>query len=163
MIQRIQSVFLFLIAIAMICVLFLPIWSKTDTDGQQYVLNAFSLAAISTPDATGATPAPVSKSTIVIAILAILAALVALYEIFQYKNRLTQMKLGFLNTLLLAGLMGSCFYYVSYVGEDMVKGAGRGEYEAGFYFPLIALALNALANRFIRKDEQLVRSVDRLR
>ncbi|QMU27358.1 DUF4293 domain-containing protein [Adhaeribacter radiodurans] len=162
MIQRIQSVFLFLIAVALICLLFLPIWSKTDANGQEYVLNAFSLAASNTPS-TGNTMATVSKSTIAIAILAILAALVALYEIFQYKNRLTQMKLGFLNTLLLAGLMGSCFYYVSYVGEEIVKTPGRGEYETGFYLPLLALALNALANRFIRRDEQLVRSVDRLR
>ncbi|PSR57255.1 DUF4293 domain-containing protein [Adhaeribacter arboris] len=163
MIQRIQSVFLFLIAVALICLLFLPIWSKTDANGQEYVLNAFSLAAANTVNVTGTTTATVSKSTIVIAILAILAALVALYEIFQYKNRLTQMKLGFLNTLLLAGLMGSCFYYVSYVGEEIVKTPGRGEYQAGFYLPLLALALNALANRFIRRDEQLVRSVDRLR
>ncbi len=164
MIQRIQSVFLLLIAVALICLLFLPIWSKTDANGQEYVLNAFSLAAASTTsNTTGTTAATVSKSTIVIAILAILAALVALYEIFKYKNRLTQMKLGFLNTLLLAGLMGSCFYYVSYVGEQVVKSPAQGEYEAGFYLPLIALALNALANRFIRRDEQLVRSVDRLR
>ncbi len=163
MIQRIQSVFLFLIAVTLICFLFLPIWSKMDANGQEYVLNAFSLAASSTPSTTGNTAATLSKSTMVIAILAILASLVALYEIFQYKNRLTQMKLGFLNTLLLAGLMGSCFYYVSYVGEEVIKGPGRGEYEAGFYLPLLALALNALANRFIRRDEQLVRSVDRLR
>lgn len=163
MIQRIQSIFLLLITIAMLCLLFLPIWSKTDADGQEYVLNAFSLAASSTPGTAGTATATVSKSTIVIAVLAILAGLVALYEIFQYKNRLTQMKLGFLNTLLLAALMGSCFYYVSYVGEAVVKSNGRGEYEAGFYFPLLALALNALANRFIRRDEQLVRSVDRLR
>ena len=163
MIQRIQSVFLLLITIAMLCFLFLPIWSKTDASGQEYVINAFSLAATNAASTSGAASATISKSTIVIAVLAILAALVALYEIFQYKNRLTQMKLGFLNTLLLAGLMGSCFYYVSYVGEATVKASGRGEYEAGFYLPLLALALNALANRFIRRDEQLVRSVDRLR
>lgn len=159
MIQRIQSVFLFLIAIAMICVLFLPIWSKTDANGQEYILNAFSLA----PGTTTTGEPAMSKTTVAIAVLSILAALVAIYEIFQYKNRLTQMKLGFLNTLLLAAVMGCCFYYVNYVGEAMIKSQARGEYEAGFYLPLLALALNALSNRFIRRDEQLVRSVDRLR
>ena len=163
MIQRIQSVFLLLIAIAMICVLFLPIWSKTDANGQEYVLNAFSLSATTSTTTPQGTNATVSKTTLAIAVLSILAALVALYEIFQYKNRLTQMKLGFLNTLVLAAVMGSCFYYVNYVGEAMVKSQARGEYEAGFYLPLLALALNALVNRFIRRDEQLVRSVDRLR
>lgn len=162
MIQRIQSVFLFLIVVAMVCLLFLPIWSKTDTNGQEYVLSAFSLMAASTP-ATAATAAPVSRTTIAIAILAILAALVALYEIFQYKNRLTQMKLGMLNSLLLAGVLGACFYYASYVAEELINPKTRGEYHAGFYLPVLAMVLNALSNRFIRRDEQLVRSVDRLR
>ncbi|MDH3711846.1 MAG: DUF4293 domain-containing protein [Cyclobacteriaceae bacterium] len=31
------------------------------------------------------------------------------------------------------------------------------------YLPAVALILNLLANRFIRRDESLVRSVDRLR
>ena len=33
----------------------------------------------------------------------------------------------------------------------------------GKFAGTLALILNALANRFIRRDEQLVRSVDRLR
>jgi len=38
-----------------------------------------------------------------------------------------------------------------------------GEYKYGIYLPVIALIFNLLANRFIRRDEKLVRSVDRLR
>ncbi|HSI89475.1 MAG TPA: DUF4293 family protein, partial [Adhaeribacter sp.] len=97
-----------------------------------------------------------------IAILAIIAAAVAIFEIFQYKSRLTQMKLGMLNTLLLAGLLGAIMYYSYYVGDEMMPTV-EGEREAGFYLPFLALLLNAMANRFIRRDEQLVRSVDRLR
>ena len=164
MIQRIQSVFLFLIVVAMICLLFLPIWSKTAANNQEYTLNAFSLAVSdSLNSATTTSTKPISKTTIAIAIFAILAALVALYEIFQYKNRLTQMKLGMLNSLLLAGVLGTCFYYASYVGEELIHPTTRGEYHAGFYLPVLAMLLNALSNRFIRRDEQLVRSVDRLR
>lgn len=165
MIQRIQSVFLFLIVVAMICLLFLPIWSKTTANNQEYALNAFSLAATGSVNAAGtaASAAPIAKTTIAIAILAILAALVALYEIFQYKNRLTQMRLGMLNSLLLAGVLGACFYYASFVGEELIDPTTRGNYHAGFYLPVLAMLLNALSNRFIRRDEQLVRSVDRLR
>ncbi|KAA9331792.1 DUF4293 domain-containing protein [Adhaeribacter soli] len=158
MIQRIQSVFLLLLALCMVALLFLPIWSKTDpTTGQTATLTAFSLSQPAGPDAT-----PTSTSTIAIGILAIIAAGIALYEIFQFKNRITQMKLGMLNTLVLAGLLGAVIYYSLYVGEELVQGA-PGEREAAFYLPLLALLLNMLANRFIRRDEQLVRSVDRLR
>ena len=44
MIQRIQSVFLFLVAAIMVTVLFLPIWNKLDLDAQEKVtLNAFKM------------------------------------------------------------------------------------------------------------------------
>jgi hypothetical protein len=35
--------------------------------------------------------------------------------------------------------------------------------ETGAYFPLVSLVLIVVANRFILKDEKLVRSMDRLR
>ena len=99
----------------------------------------------------------------VIAGLAIIIALVALYEIFQYKNRFTQIKLGLLNSLLLAALLGTIFYYSSYVGDALVKTTTPGDYQAGFYLPILGLIVNSLANRYIKRDEDLVRSVDRLR
>jgi hypothetical protein len=157
MIQRIQTVFLFLIVCCMIALLFITIWSKTDpATGDSMVLTAYSLTG------TGALAAA-SKSTIAIAILAVAAGSVALYEIFQYRNRLTQIKLGFLNTLTMILLMGACFYYSTYVGEELVAPQMKGEFEPGFYLPALGLILNVLANRFIKRDEDLVRSVDRLR
>jgi hypothetical protein len=158
MIQRVQSVFLFLIVVAMVALFFVPIWAKTNpADGQEWVLNAFKLAPVN------ATAETASTNTIFIAILAGAAALIALFEIFQYKNRLNQMKLGLLNSLVMAALMGFAFYYSSYVGEDLVKTTGQGEYLSGFYLPAVGLLMNVLANRFIKRDEDLVRSMDRLR
>lgn len=167
MIQRIQSVFLLILVIAMVSVLFLPLWHKTNPKtGDEVVLTSFSLAA--QPGAvTGGTAAvaatAISENTIAIAGLAIIIALVALYEIFQYKNRFTQIKLGMLNSLLLAALLGTIFYYSSYVGDELVKTDTPGDYQAGFYLPVLGLIVNSLANRFIKRDEDLVRSVDRLR
>jgi len=159
MIQRIQSVFLFMIVIAMVALFFVPIWSKTNpADGQEYALTAFSLGPVAST-----ANADASTSTIFIAILAGLAGAIALYEIFQYKNRLTQMKLGLLNSLVMAALMGCVFYFSSYVGEDLIKTTTQGEYMAGFYLPAVGLLMNVLANRFIKRDEDLVRSMDRLR
>jgi glucan phosphoethanolaminetransferase (alkaline phosphatase superfamily) len=156
MIQRVQSVFLFLLVVAMVALFFVPIWAKTNpADGQEYALTAFRLGPVTGDGA--------SSNTIVIAILAGAAALIALYEIFQYKNRLTQMKLGMLNSLVMAALMGCAFYFSSYVGEDLVKTKEQGEYLSGFYLPAVGLLMNVLANRFIKRDEDLVRSMDRLR
>ncbi|WP_347159968.1 DUF4293 domain-containing protein [Pontibacter chitinilyticus] len=166
MIQRIQSVFLLLLALAMVAMLFLPLWSKTDaTTHETVVLTAWNLKSHFLNEqgdiaSVGNLP---NKGTFAIAMLAIAAAVVALYEIFQYKNRLNQMKLGLFNTLIIAALLGTSFYYAAYVGADMVMASDNGAYEAGFYLPMLALLLNALANRFIKRDEDLVRSVDRLR
>lgn len=158
MIQRIQSVFLLLLALAMLSVLFLPVWSKTDPASQQtLVLTATKLAY------TNADPgmsAPVSAWPI--AALAAASAAVALLEIFQYRNRFAQLKLGLLNILLIVATLGAGFYY-SGVGERMLNIKIPGHFEAGYYILTLALLLNLLASRFIRRDEQLVRSMDRLR
>ncbi|WP_242926347.1 DUF4293 domain-containing protein [Pontibacter vulgaris] len=162
MIQRIQSVFLFLLVLSMVAMLFLPLWSKTDpATNQTLILTAWNLKPEQAQgDAAASLP---SQGTFAIGMLAIAAAVLALYEIFQFKNRLNQMKMGLLNTLVLAALLGTTFYYAMYVGNDMIQASNPGEYEPGFYMPILALLLNALANRFIRRDENLVRSVDRLR
>jgi len=165
MIQRIQTVFLFLLALAVIAMLFLPLWSKTDAaTGETVVLTAFHLESQvlnEQGEISGAGSLP-SKSSIAIGLLAIAAAVIALLEIFKFRNRLTQMKLGLLNTLVLAALLGTTFYYAAYAGNEMVTGTDY-TYHAGFYMPMLALLLNALANRFIKRDEDLVRSADRLR
>ena len=155
MIQRIQSVFLLLLAISMLCVLFLPIWAKTDPQTNQTV-------TLTATQLTSTNPAQPAIGTYAIAALAAISALVALAEIFQYKKRLTQLMLGSLNLLLISATIGASFYYSSQ-GEQMVNVKMPGTFEAGFYLPTLALLLNLLANRFIRRDEKLVRSMDRLR
>lgn len=165
MIQRIQSVFLLILVIAMVSLLFLPLWTKTNpATNQEVILSAFDLnseGASATDAAT--TLGGIHENTMAIGALAIIISLVALYEIFQYKNRFTQIKLGLLNSLLLAALLGTIFYYSSYVGDELVKTSTPGKYQAGFYLPILGLIVNSLANRFIKRDEDLVRSVDRLR
>ncbi|GAB3542539.1 hypothetical protein GCM10027443_43540 [Pontibacter brevis] len=146
--------------------LFLPLWSKTDAvTGETVVLTAWSLKSVmlnaeGNPTGPGTLP---QQGTLGIGLLAIAAAVIAAYEIFQYRSRLNQMKLGLLNTLVLAALLGTTFYYATYVGAEMVEADSNGTYHAGFYMPVVALLFNALANRFIKRDEDLVRSVDRLR
>jgi glucan phosphoethanolaminetransferase (alkaline phosphatase superfamily) len=158
MIQRIQSVFLLLLALSMLSLLVLPLWHKVDgLTHQELTLTAFNFKA--TGLAAPATGAPVW----IIAVLALAVAAVAVYEIFQFRNRFTQLKLGMLNLLLLVATFGAAFYF-SNQGEAFLNPKLEGQFQPAFYLPTLGLMLNLLANRFIRRDEQLVRnSYDRLR
>jgi uncharacterized membrane protein YoaK (UPF0700 family) len=161
MIQRIQSVFLLLLALTMLAMLFLPIWALgVPEEGPVVMLDAFRM----TMQNQNSQPAEVisSYSTWYIAALSVVAAGLALFSISQYKNRLTQIKIGALNSLVIGGVVLSNVLLMSN-GGDMLEGAYAREYKAGFIVPVAALIFNSLANRFIRRDEKLVRSADRMR
>jgi hypothetical protein len=157
MIQRIQSVFLLLLALAMLSMLALPLWHKIDgLTNQELTLTAFGFTAKGMPQ-------PASTGPVwLIGLLAGASAAVAIFEIFQFRNRGKQLLLGTVNLLLITATIGAGFYFSSQ-GEQLLNVKLAGQYMAGFYLPTLALMLNLLANRFIRRDEQLVRSMDRLR
>ena len=102
-----------------------------------------------------------SKSVIYIAGLAILAAIVSAFSIFKYTNRLTQMKLGLLNSMVIAGV-AVCAMLVAGNADTFMTNYPK-EFKLGALLPVVALIFNSLANRFIRRDEKLVRDSDRMR
>lgn len=157
MIQRVQTLFLVLIVIGMGVCLFTPSWQKTRLQGEEGVLTAYTLEHRKAGALVSATP------TFYVAILAVMVAAVALYAIFQYRNRLLQIKLGALNSLLMAALLGCLMYFATRVGEALFDPATQGKYGTGLYAVILALVCNMVSNRFIRRDEQLVRSADRMR
>lgn len=158
MIQRIQSVFLLLLALCMVAALFLPLWHKADPiSGQELTLLATGFV-YKKPDVGLAPPAYAWLT----AVLAAASAALALFEIFQFRNRFLQLKLGSVNLLLIICTIGSGFYF-SNLGEQMLNIKMLGDYQSGFYLTTLPLLLNLLASRFIRSDERLVRSADRLR
>lgn len=162
MIQRIQSVFLLLVALVMLTVLFLPLWNKLDVEVMESVkLNAFNLT-YSKVDMDGTESIINTKPTFWISVLAVAAAAVAMISIFQYKNRLRQIQLGALNSLLMGGCLGFTYYYTT-IAEQVVAPQMVGTFQVGFYIMAAALFFNALSNRFIRRDERLVKSADRIR
>lgn len=155
MIQRIQSVFLFLIGLLMIGTLLVPIWEARHVQTEESImLTAFTIDHSASEQKEGSG---------YIAALAILAGITAFYSLMQYRNRLLQMKLGLLNSLLMSALLGT-FFFGMYSAKEMISPENfRENYQIGFFFPIAGLILNLLANRFIKRDEALVRSVDRLR
>lgn len=72
------------------------------------------------------------------------------------------MKLGFGITL---GIAATLIFLMlgSREGEAMLDPAHQGRFLSGFYLLFIALFSNIMSNRLIRRDENLVRSMDRIR
>jgi hypothetical protein len=158
MIQRIQSVFLSVAFLAGVIVFFFPlagIYGPTIT----YKFYIYGLVNMVPGE-----PSAISfMTTFPLLLLNILAGALALGAIFFYKNRVTQMKIVrfaiFMEIILIALIF---FIYASIIEKNLLASPDYME-EAGIYFPLIALIFLILANRWIMKDEKLVRSVDRLR
>lgn len=166
MIQRIQSILLLGVSICMGMVLAYYIWGEANPEKTKGILfSAIDMQIIDFGQGVVDKTDDViieTQSTWYLAGLAILAALVSLFSIFQFKNRLNQMKLGALNSLLMVSYLGICFFKVNQF-EELVNPQVQGNFQLGFFLPAVALVLNAVANRFIRKDEKLVKSVDRIR
>lgn len=154
MIQRIQTVFLFLAVIALVLFNIFPYWqAAAQPEGEAVKLLSYALQ-------TGEIAQPQLEFGLytIVAGLAGIALILLIIEIFSYKNRITQMRIAIgISFLMSINLVLMTFFVV-----DLQK-----EYEGTFGFGIFAFAismlLNILARRFIQKDENLVRSVDRLR
>jgi glucan phosphoethanolaminetransferase (alkaline phosphatase superfamily) len=158
MIQRLQSVFLFLVAVAMGLTLGLDLWVQVVADsGEIWKLNALFMNQV---DASGEILQ--SSSNWYIAALASFAGLLAIISIFQYRNLGRQMMINMVNSLLMVALVAIIFLTTNGVNTEMAA-ADNGEYQIGFWAILAAMVCNMLANRFIRKDVALLKSVDRIR
>jgi len=87
------------------------------------------------------------------------SALLSVISIFLYKSRQTQFVLGRLNIILNFILLGLFVYrLLSLPGEP-----ANSEKGIVLLLPVFSIVLLALANKAIKKDESLVKSVDRLR
>ena len=87
------------------------------------------------------------------------SATLSLIAIFMYKNRKFQFVLGRLNIILNFILLGFFVYQsLNISGETAVSEKG-----IGMFLPIVSIVFLALANKAIKKDEDLVKSVDRLR
>ncbi len=162
MIQRIQTVFLVLVVLAGVLVFFFPIAIFISDAGyfKFFIHGVHDLVH---------DPFFVDESgkqtfsfwfTAPLMFLQIFIILLAAYAIFQFKKRILQIRLNVLNVFLNVILVGSLFFYSSMI-ENRV--GVKPDYALGVIFPLISIILMFLANRFIKMDERLIRSADRLR
>jgi len=161
MIQRVQTLFLFLATVAIILLAFFPIANFTnaataDSNTAYLIFYVFEISNEAGPD-------PFSFWFILpLIVVSAGVAIISLITVFLYKNRPLQIKLSqtsiFLNVILIVSLL---FFYIDRI-ESETQTMANYEY-IGIYLPLISLVFLVLALRFIKKDEKMVRSLDRLR
>ena len=136
MLQRIQTVYMLLAIIALIG---FYVWFPVIADNFGQVL--------------------VTKDELWVALPLVLVIFVIAISIFQFKKRQLQFVLNRLAILLNFFLLGVFVYRALNVsGEPMASEKG-----IGLLVPVVSIVLLALANKAIRRDEQLVKSAERLR
>ena len=88
------------------------------------------------------------------------STMLALITIFLFKNRKLQFVLNRFNILFHLILLGIFVYRMLNLSGEVNQISEKG---IGVILPIISIVLLVLANRAIKKDEDLVKSVDRLR
>jgi hypothetical protein len=141
MIQRIQSVWLLLAALVMAAIFYFPTYVFSGTSQLSRTVGNDPLAII----------------------LAVASIVLSLIAIFRFKNRKQQTSLTWLNILVCAGLQAWLFIGISNFRGKLENATVPGHYWIGTFLPLVTILLLFLARGGIRKDEKLVKSLDRLR
>ncbi len=150
MIQRIQSVYLFIVAILLVVCMCSSLGSFIAAD---YDVTDFSNLCLTTADGVS-DYAPWALFGILL-----VAGLLAFTTIFLFKRRMLQIRLTIFSTLLLIG------WYVTLIAFVFMLKEEGGSFSPSWpvCLPFVGIVLNWLAIRAIGKDEVLVKAYDRLR
>lgn len=153
MIQRIQTLYLIAALAIMSSLYFLTLGLLNTETGELYSLTLMGIKAYQD---TG-----ILVNSFPLIILVSVIALINLVIIFLYKNRRRQMRWTLYNMILMIGTVGLTYFYF-WVGSEKFNALNKF-LEIPAFLPLVAALLNYLAFRNILKDENLVRSYDRIR
>ncbi|MDT0651735.1 DUF4293 domain-containing protein [Autumnicola edwardsiae] len=136
MLQRIQTIYLFLAAIVSLGLIFVFYLWENSIGETIY-----------------------AEDELMVFIMFLLSGALSLISVFMFRNRKLQFVLGRLNIILNFFLLGLFVYWLLNVpGEKDISEKG-----IGMLLPVISIVFLVLANKAIKKDEDLVKSVDRLR
>ena len=138
MLQRIQSVYLFLAFVVMGILPFVfPLWKNAENKDIYFMMLNF------------------------VPVLFGLSAALSAVAFLNYKNRQKQFVINRLNMISNVILLGLLIYRTLTVsGDAFTQVSEKG---IGMFLPIVSILFLVLANRAIKKDEDLVKSVDRLR
>lgn len=152
MIQRIQSIWLFLAAVSISCLLFIPMVTSNLIGGEFYIIASGMYQKVGGIDKLVENYYP-----LLIGIMAV--AIMCFVNIFNFKKRKLQKQLAYVSIVLMIGVSFWCSVYA----KKIPGGLETANYDAGMFLPPLAIAFCLLAIRGINRDEQLLRSADRLR
>ena len=145
MIQRIQSIFLFLATLTFGSLFAVP-FALTDTEATGFLSDRVYDV----------------NDHIALLILTILGCLISLVAIFAFKNRKSQQKLVY--GVIIIGLLLPVAAFLLFTGDaPNMFTSGVVNDQIGLYIPFLAAVFGFFAKRYIQKDEKLVKSMDRLR
>jgi len=144
MIQRIQTIYLFIaFTIAAVLTNVLSFFT-TEKDGEIFLFNTLTHNSV------------LLKS---VGVFFVISSILSIFSIVSFKKRQNQFVANRINILTNFYLL-SVLVYVSLMlpGEMQISEKG-----IGIYFPIAIVVLLVMANKAIKKDEDLVKSVDRIR
>ncbi len=156
MLQRIQSLYLVLVVLFAFLFLFFPIGSFR-FNGETVAI-ALAGSNIATENFVGAYA---SMYRYALYALLLVVVVFTINIIFKYNRRLYQIRMGKINILFHLVLLVLSFFYLDHLRASLPE--STLSYGPSIFFPLVSLFLILLANRYILKDEKLVRAADRIR
>lgn len=148
MIQRIQSVYL---AISTICLALLFVFPFSYYPNMEY--NVMEL--------TNSELGP--KILYPLFINVIVSILLALFSVLSFKNRKRQQLLNKINFVVLLVFLIVMFFDFNNIASDLPIEKTEINYGIGLFLPIVALICLLMANRAIKSDEKLIKSMDRIR
>ncbi|MBR1667824.1 MAG: DUF4293 domain-containing protein [Bacteroidaceae bacterium] len=166
MIQRLQTVYLALVLIFSFVGLISTIGEWTVAETVVAHFSNFTFGAEGAFKAMDSTSGPWC-----LGILLLLVMFLSALSILLFRKRMRQLRLTIISTILLVGYVAAYafFVYVYQVKLESLCGDGTENLLPTFHlkfisvFPVLSIILNCLAIQGIRKDEALVRSLDRIR
>ena len=166
MIQRIQSLWLLLASLSCFLLFFSPVATfmpnpECDINAKELIFKFFAYRLdyeLPFSEILDGLYAPFLQWTVVVVVL--VCILTPFFAIFMYKSRMRQMQLSRLTILLNIALTVSFFLLSDFFAEGKCVIV---RYSVGIYVPIAAVVFLLLAIRFIKKDDKLVRSADRIR
>jgi hypothetical protein len=161
MLQRIQSLYLLIAAIAFALLFFLNIY-KVETTTEP--ISVISMSATTITQMQTVSVEPLRPMFLVFPFtLNLILLVLCIVTIFWYKNRVQQNLLSKLMILLNSGLLVVLLLSMDKIKVIVGTVPIIAHYLPGVALPFISLLMLYLASRAIMKDENLVRSADRLR
>jgi hypothetical protein len=164
MIQRIQSIFLAVVVVLAGLSFAFPVWTGEVGPGAFTVGNLNVQYNASVPLVSGKS-IDINKDTVSTWYCALMAGsvgLLALFTVIKFNNRIFQNQLCHFGSLVSVFWLAAYYIAILKAKEDLLA-PESGSYGISFYLPVLAIVLFQAAGFYIRKDEELVRSADRIR